>query len=120
MKILTKTRLGKATLLAVILTAGLGPMPVNAADLLSGAVGYAIGKSTNKKEKKIEKHEPIMGVLPIKCTLTGAGSCISDNGWSRTTPTGEMCAKLGDGYIAAGFVKAGAYASEVLILCKRP
>ena len=86
------------------------------AGLADMGVGYLAGKSGSKKVQP-QPSQPVMGVVPVKCTLTG-GKCITQGGRS-SVPVTTMCASLGKGYKLSGFMKVGNYASEVLLLCKK-
>ena len=89
--------------------------PAYAVDMMSGAVGYAIGKSGNR-QTTINNGGVEMGVLPYDCTLYD-GRCITEGGMN-SIPIKAACGTIGPDYTAVGFKKVGTYASQVIILCK--
>ena len=105
-----------------IITIGIVVVILNASTAFAGltdmGIGYIAGKS-GSSEGRPQPSQPVLGVVPVKCTLTGS-KCIVMRGRKTTTiPVTQVCIDVGKGYKLAGFMKVGNYASIVLLLCKK-
>lgn len=104
-----------------IITVGIVVTILSASTAFAGladmGIGYIAGKSGNSKGKP-QPSQPILGVVPVSCTLTGS-ECIISGRKMTTVSVTKMCTNVGEGYTLVGFMKVGPYASQVLLLCKK-